>query len=47
MDHVEFDFFEDFTTPLMKFLKKFNVNLDENGRGIKLPLNLFELPKGY
>ena len=47
MDHVEFDFFDDFTTPLIAFLKKCNINFNENGRGVKLPLNLFELPQNF
>jgi pimeloyl-ACP methyl ester carboxylesterase len=45
MDHVEFDFFNDFTTPLMLFLNRCGISLNDGKKGIQLPLNLYELPQ--
>jgi len=47
MDHVEFDFFADFTTPLILFLQRCGISLNDERKGIQFPLNLFELPKEF
>lgn len=46
MDHIEFDFHEDFTNPLLEFLHKISFGL-ESGRSLKVtfPQELFIPPK--
>mgnify|MGYP000890675528 CR=1 FL=1 len=46
MDHVEFDFYEDFTLPLMKFLQRCNIPImKESEVGITFPTTLFRAPE--
>jgi len=46
MDHIEFDFFEDFSTPLLKFLERCGLRLGVAFSGrINFPKSLFEVPK--
>ena len=45
MDHIEFDFFEDFTLPLMNFLSKIRFTArNSDTKRIEFPLELFEIP---
>jgi len=44
MDHIEFDFFEDFTIPLIEFLNKINFGLEPKGLKINFPSELFRPP---
>ena len=45
MNHAEFDFYEDFTEPLMDFLRRGNYSLDlKDEAPIDFPLHLFGIP---
>jgi hypothetical protein len=45
MDHIEFDFYEDFTQPLAFFLTRCNIQLrPRKGVKIDFPPSLFETP---
>lgn len=45
MDHIEFDFYEDFTAPLAFFLARCNFQLRaKKGHKIEFPANIFENP---
>ena len=45
MNHVEFDFYEDFTEPLADFLNRANFNLESpNESPIDFPIHLFGIP---
>jgi hypothetical protein len=45
MDHIEFDFYEDFTQPLAFFLTRCNIPLrPRKGAKIDFPSSLFETP---
>ena len=47
MDHVEFDFYEDFTSPLIQFLEKcgFEISKGAAVQGkISFPQKLFHIP---
>ena len=50
MDHVEFDFFEDFTAPLIEFLEKCRFDLN-SARDVKnriiFPQRLFHIPESF
>jgi len=45
MDHIEFDFYEDFTAPLAFFLTRCNFELrPKKGERIEFEKSLFETP---
>ena len=49
MDHIEFDFYDDFTTPLIQFLDRIGFDFGFEGVNRKklfFPAKLFELPSG-
>ena len=46
MDHIEFNFYDDFTTPLYQFLDRIGFEWDEkNPKKIYFPQKLFEIPE--
>lgn len=44
MDHIEFDFYEDFTCPLMHFLERCGISVTRNSTNIHFPKYLFNCP---
>ncbi len=46
MDHIEFDFFEDFSRPLIRFLQRCGIAVGEESLGkIRFPMPLFLPPE--
>jgi hypothetical protein len=46
MDHIEFDFYEDFTAPLAFFLARCNFQIRaKKGHKIEFPQHIFENPQ--
>lgn len=46
MDHIEFDFHDDFTAPLTEFLSRIRFGLElDKGLKVNYPKELFKVPK--
>ena len=45
MDHIEFDFYEDFTSPLVNFLQRCGIKTSNGNGRIFFPKNIFVVPE--